>query len=79
MVTSADVRSLLANRAVFPELPADYADDTEIVLDSVGLIWFLHQVESRLGLRVDPDDSDLVEFTSVSRIVSYLNQAAPGG
>ncbi|MCP2163657.1 hypothetical protein [Goodfellowiella coeruleoviolacea] len=75
-ITTADVRDLLADRRIFPELPEDLRDDTELVLDSMGLVWLLHQVRLRFGLTVDPDEEDFAEFGSVERIAAYLRRAA---
>jgi acyl carrier protein len=77
-VIGADtVRELLADRRVFPGLPADLGDDTELALDSLGLVWLLHQVEARHGLVVEPSDAEAEQLTSVSAITAYLNRAAP--
>ena len=73
MITADAVRELLADRKVFGDLPADLGDDAPIVLDSMALVWLLHQVEIRFGLRVDPSDEDLDRFSSVAGIVEYLN------
>jgi acyl carrier protein len=75
-ITPADVRRLLSDRRIFPELPEDLTQDTEFVLDSMGLIWLLHQVETEYGLKVDPSDYDFDEFRSVRGIVEYLHRMA---
>jgi acyl carrier protein len=67
---------LLGDPRLFPGLPADLTDDTELVLDSLGLVWLLHQVEERHGLVVDPSGADAAELTSVGAITAYLNRAA---
>jgi acyl carrier protein len=71
-VTAEVVRELLSDAKIFPDLPADLADDAEIALDSLGLVWFLHQLDLRLGLAVDPDEAQLAAFTSIRRITDYL-------
>jgi acyl carrier protein len=76
-VTERDVRTLLADRRIFPDLPEDLPADAELVIDSMALVWLLHQVRSRFGLRVDPDDADLAEFSSVARITAYLKAVGP--
>jgi acyl carrier protein len=69
------VRGLLADPRIFPSLPADLADDAELVLDSLGLVWLLHEVEQRYGLAVEPTDEDVEGLTSVRRIADYLRTA----
>jgi acyl carrier protein len=73
-VTEQDVRELLADRRIFPDLPADLPADAELVIDSMALVWLLHQVKARFGVDADPEDEDLDEFTSVARITAYLNR-----
>jgi acyl carrier protein len=73
-VTENDVRELLADRRIFPDLPADLPADAELVIDSMALVWLLHQVKARFGVDADPEDSELEEFTSIARITAYLNQ-----
>ncbi|AHH95622.1 hypothetical protein GCM10010174_78150 [Kutzneria viridogrisea] len=75
-MTTEQVRELLADRKVFPDLPADLADDAPLVLDSMALVWLLHQVQARFGLTVDPSDEDLARFDSVAGITEYLNSGA---
>ena len=53
-ITTDTVRELLADRKIFPGVPADLGEDTELVLDSLGLVWLLHVVEERFGLVVEP-------------------------
>jgi acyl carrier protein len=72
------VRELLAEPRIFPGLPADLADDAELVLDSLGLVWLLHAVEQRYGLVVEPTNEEAEGLTSVRRIADYL-RAAGGG
>jgi acyl carrier protein len=76
-ITAREVRELLSDPKIFSGLPPELDDDAEIALDSLGLVWFLHQVELRYGLVVEPDEEHLAGFTSVRRITEYL--AAVGG
>jgi len=71
-VTTEDVRGLLADPKIFPDLPRELDDDAELMLDSMGLVWLLHQLELRFGVLVDPAEEQLAEFTSVRRITEYL-------
>jgi acyl carrier protein len=75
-VTEHDVRELLADQRIFPDLPADLPADAELVIDSMALVWLLHQAKARFGVDADPDDDELAEFTSVARITAYLNRVA---
>jgi len=77
-MTPDTVRELLAESRVFPGLPADLTDDAELVLDSLGLVWLLHEVEQRYGLVVEPTDDEAAGFTSVRRIADYLSTAGAG-
>ena len=72
------VRELFADARIFPGLPADLADDAELALDSLGLVWLLHEVEQRYGLAVEPTDEEAAGLTSVRRIVDYLRTAGGG-
>lgn len=77
-VTATEVRRLLSDRRIFPDLPEDLSEDTSLVLDSMGLVWFLHQLQAQHGVKVEPSDADLHEFTSVGGIVAYIHRAASG-
>ena len=70
------VRDLLSDPKLFAQLPDDLGDDTELALDSLGLVWLLHQVQERYGLVVEPSDAGIDGLTSVRRITGYLNGAA---
>ena len=71
-VTTTAVRELLSDSRIFAELPPDMDDDTEFTLDSLGLVWFLHQLELRYGLAVDLEEAYAGGFTSIRRITEYL-------
>jgi len=75
-LTTADLRRLLSEPKIYPDLPERLSDDTPIALDSLGLIWLLHLLEEEYGLHVEPDDADLDEFTTVGRTLAYLNGKA---
>ena len=72
------VRELLRDPKLFPALPAELGDDTELALDSLGLVWLLHQVHEQYGLAAEPSDAEAAELTSVRRITAFLNAAAAG-
>ncbi|MDT3396394.1 acyl carrier protein [Streptomyces sp. B1866] len=71
-ITAMAVRELLSDPKVFSDLPSELDDDAEFALDSLGLLWFLHQVELRYGLVVEPDAAHFADFTSVRRITDHL-------
>ena len=71
-VTAQAVRELLSDPKIFPGLPADLDEDAELALDSLGLVWFLHQLDLRFGLAIDPDERHLAAFTSIRRITEHL-------
>lgn len=71
-ITAAAVRELLSDPKIFPGVPAGLDDDTEIALDSLGVVWFLHQLDLRYGLAIEPDEEHITGFTSIRRITEYL-------
>jgi acyl carrier protein len=71
-ITTSDVRELLSDPKIFPDLPRELDDDAELVLDSLGLVWFLHQLELRFGVGIEPAEEQLARFTSVRRIAEYV-------
>jgi len=73
------VRELLSDRNIFPGLPDDLAEDAELVLDSLGLVWLLHVVEERYGLIVEPSDQEIAGLTSLRRLTDYLRTAERNG
>jgi acyl carrier protein len=77
-ITLGAVRELLSDRKIFPGVPEDLGDDSELVLDSLGLVWLLHVVEERYGLVVEPGDEDIAGLTSLRRLTEFLSSAAAG-
>lgn len=71
-ITTGMVRDLLSDPKIYPDLPPELDDDAELVLDSLGLVWFLHQLELRYGMEIDPADADPADLTSIRRITEYL-------
>lgn len=78
-IDAEDVRELLADPKLFAQLPADFDDDTSLALDSLGLVWLLHLVESRYGLVITPSEELFAEFDSVRGITAQLRRAAREG
>ncbi|MCZ4507789.1 acyl carrier protein [Streptomyces sp. ActVer] len=77
-LTVDTVRELLADRKIFPGVPDELGEDTELILDSLGLVWLLHVVEERFGLVVEPSYDDIAGFTSLRRLADYLCGAQAG-
>ncbi|MCX4559248.1 acyl carrier protein [Streptomyces phaeochromogenes] len=77
-LTTDTVRELLADRKIFPGVPDELGEDTELILDSLGLVWLLHVVEERFGLVVEPTYEDIAGFTSLRRLTGYLSAAQAG-
>jgi len=77
-ITTAVVRELLSDPKIFPELPADLDEDAELALDSLGLVWFLHQLGTRYDVVIEPEDEHLTEFGSLRGITDYLNRVRAG-
>jgi len=63
---------LLSDPKIYPDLSPQLDDDAELVLDSLGLVWFLHQLQLRYGVEIDAADADPDGFTSIRRIAEYL-------
>lgn len=77
-ITTAVVRELLTDPRIFPELPADLDEDAELALDSLALVWFLHQLGVRYDLVVEPADEHLAMFGSLRGITDYLSRVQAG-
>jgi len=52
--------------------------DTDLVMsglvDSLGVVMIVEQLEQRLGIRIDPVDVVIEHFSSVTAILGYLDQ-----
>ena len=70
-ITTTDVRALLSDPKIFPDVRG-VDDDDEFAIDSLGLVWFLHQLELHHDVAIAPDEVQLSAFTSVRRITDYL-------
>ncbi|WP_189160803.1 acyl carrier protein [Lentzea pudingi] len=77
-IAPALVRELLSDPKIFPELPADLDEDTELALDSLGLVWFLHQLGTKFDLVIEPEDEHLTAFSSLRDITDHLNRVLAG-
>lgn len=71
-ITTAVVRELMSDPKIFAGLPPDMDDDAEFTLDSMGMVWFLHQLELRYGVVIELEEAHFTGFTSIRRITEYV-------
>jgi len=76
LITRGDLERLLVESGITPEPGPDGAD--EFVVDSLTLVWLVHLLEERHGLAWEPEEADLVEFTSVRGAQAVLARHFPG-
>lgn len=72
---AVDRGDVLAMLATYEGRPAGV--DAESI-DSLELVWLLHQVEQREQVRLDLDDDELTRMSTVEGAVEVLNQALDG-
>ncbi|MER6916683.1 acyl carrier protein [Streptomyces sp. NPDC000594] len=80
-LTLDDVKRLLALSQIIPaERPETIADDEEIVLDSLTLVWFLYQLGEQHGIDLEIDHAQAAVLTTVAALHSFLqgSQGAQG-
>jgi hypothetical protein len=68
-LTAGQVRVLLSDPKIFPDLASD---EVEFVLDSLGLVWFLHLLELQYDVVAEPTEEFFTGNTSVRRITDGL-------
>lgn len=68
-IDRADVIAMLAT---YQGRPADSRAES---IDSLELVWLLHQVEQRLHVRLDLDDDELMRMNTVDGAVAVLGAA----
>ena len=87
-VHAADVRVILLEALVEPlaaiGLTADdVPDDLDLlqngVVDSLGLVTLLAEVEERFGLELDYDDLPIEDLTRVGPLSRHIERQASGG
>ncbi len=70
----AFIRRLLARKA---RLPADFDDNTDFIaagiVDSIGIIKFVLELESHFGIEIDPVDMESVKFRSISGLAGIID------
>lgn len=59
---------------VGPELDADSDLVMSGIVDSLGVVMIVEDLERRLGIRIDPVDVVIEHFSSVSAILDYLER-----
>lgn len=72
-IQRADVVAMLAT---YQGRPTDAGTET---IDSLELVWLLHQVEQRHNVRLDLDDDALVRMNTVDGAVAVLDAALRNG
>jgi acyl carrier protein len=77
-VTKEDLKQLLLERDLFSSIAGELDDDTEIVLDSLALLWFLEGLEKRLIPGVQWADEDYAKFRSINEIYRLIEEKAGG-
>lgn len=58
--------------AILADFRAQPTDEIPERIDSLELAWLVHQVEQRYGVRLDLDDGQLAQMTTVSDAVGVL-------
>lgn len=58
--------------AILADFRAQPTDEIPERIDSLELAWLVHQVEQRYGVRLDLDDGQLAQMTTVSDAVGLL-------
>jgi hypothetical protein len=67
--TAGQIRDLLSDPKIFPDLASD---EDEFVFDSLGLVWFLHRLELEYEVAAEPTEEFFAGNTSVRRITDGL-------
>ncbi|MBW7477305.1 hypothetical protein K0T92_21535 [Paenibacillus oenotherae] len=70
-ITKEAIRKVLLERKLFASLDDTLTNDTEFVLDSLSLVWFIAGLEHECGIRLD-EEEDWSVFTSINAIYSYV-------
>lgn len=68
-----EVKRLLALSQIIPAAdPDDIADDADVVLDSLTVVWFLYQLKEQHGIELEIDHTQAADITSVSALHHFL-------
>lgn len=68
-----DVKRLLALSQIIPAADADdIADDADVVLDSLTVVWFLYQLKEQHGIELEIDHAQAADVTSVGALHDFL-------
>lgn len=73
-ITKEQIKELLLERNLFRSVTDILAYDTELVLDSLTLVWFLNGLETRYGLNLRLDDEEWDQFRSINAIHRLLHR-----
>jgi acyl carrier protein len=77
MITNGDLRRVLVEGRTLAGAE-DIGDDTEIVVDSFSLAWLQYSLMTEFGIELDIREVRADEFSSINRIVDYVNALAAG-
>jgi acyl carrier protein len=66
-----DIKRLLVDSKILAE-GTELPDDAEVVLDSLSLVWFQHQLTEQYGIEVEFGENAVTELTTVARIHAFL-------
>jgi acyl carrier protein len=73
---TVDRAGVIAMLATYQGRPTDAGAET---IDSLELVWLLHQVEQRHDVRLDLDDDELARMNTVDGAVAVLDAALRNG
>lgn len=74
-----DVKRLLTlSQVIADREPQDIADDAEVVLDSLTLVWVVYQLKEQYGIELEIENGEIAQLTSVAAIHEYLDRRLRG-
>jgi acyl carrier protein len=71
MILLEDIQDVV-NEALNPEGATLIGTDSDIDVDSFGLVWISFLLQDKFGIDFQPERSDIANFTSVRAIHEYL-------
>ncbi|RCX17339.1 hypothetical protein DFP94_10963 [Fontibacillus phaseoli] len=67
-IQKEDIRQMLQDRRIFRNLPEGLEDDTQIVFDSLSMLWLMHCLETEWGINLYAEDYDWLGVCSINDI-----------
>lgn len=81
MRTSFEIKSFIIEEFVPGGRVDELADDANLIetgiIDSLGVLNLISTLENDHGIRVAPEDMDIENFSSVARILAFIDARAP--